>query len=104
MSELLPCPFCGGDAEFERMGDRRQSCIVACTDCGCRHESSDEHENNGASWNSRHTPDGWQCVPVEPSPEMKKAGYWSGSGDVSVNEEWARCEVWKRMLNTAPKP
>lgn len=56
MSELKPCPFCGGEAEFERMGDRRQSCIVVCTDCGGRHESGDEGERSGDSWNRRATP------------------------------------------------
>lgn len=53
MQILKPCPFCGGEAEFESLGTRRQSCIVVCTDCGCRHESSDENENNGRSWNRR---------------------------------------------------
>jgi Lar family restriction alleviation protein len=51
--ELKPCPFCGGEAEFERLGTRRQSCIVVCTECGCHHESSDENEHNGSSWNRR---------------------------------------------------
>jgi Lar family restriction alleviation protein len=51
--ELKPCPFCGHEAEFERLGDRRQSCIVACTGCGARHESSDEGEHNGKSWDRR---------------------------------------------------
>lgn len=52
--KLRPCPFCGnGEPEFERLGDRRQSCIVACGHCGARHESSDEGESNGQSWNRR---------------------------------------------------
>ncbi|MBC7602748.1 MAG: restriction alleviation protein, Lar family [Ramlibacter sp.] len=55
-SLLLPCPFCGGEAEFERTGTPRRSCIVACRMCGARHESSDENERSGASWNTRHFP------------------------------------------------
>lgn len=50
---LAPCPFCGDVAEFERTGTRRQSCIVQCTECGTRHESSDEGERSGTSWNRR---------------------------------------------------
>lgn len=51
---LLPCPFCGHTTPyFERMGTPRQSCIVACGDCGARHESSDEGTRSGSSWNTR---------------------------------------------------
>lgn len=51
---LRPCPFCGHDKpSFERAGTRRQSCIVVCGNCGARHESSDEGEDSGKSWNQR---------------------------------------------------
>lgn len=51
---LLPCPFCGHDAEVEREGTGRQSCIVACTWCGCRLESNES--GAGAAWNEREEP------------------------------------------------
>jgi Lar family restriction alleviation protein len=51
--KLLPCPFCGGEAEIERYGDRRQSTIYACTMCGCRLETGEEWDH-GADWNKRH--------------------------------------------------
>jgi hypothetical protein len=51
--ELAPCPFCGGYAEFERMGGPRHSCIVACADCGCRLESNEAWPNSGKRWNER---------------------------------------------------
>lgn len=54
---LKPCPFCGGDAEFERVGTPRQSCIVVCNDCGARLESSDEGDMSGTAWNRRHEED-----------------------------------------------
>jgi Lar family restriction alleviation protein len=54
--ELLPCPFCGGEAEFEREGTNRRSCIVRCRNCGARHESSDEGKRSGGSWNTRAAP------------------------------------------------
>lgn len=48
-------------------------------------------------------PKGWKLVPVEATPEMLSLSRWSGSGDVSVSEEWARREVWDRMLANAPE-
>lgn len=51
---LKPCPFCGGAAEFERLGTGRVSCIVVCEDCGARHESGDSGAASGESWNRRH--------------------------------------------------
>ena len=50
---LLPCPFCGGEAYYDRLGTPRVSAIVACGDCGCRMESGDTGENSGRTWNSR---------------------------------------------------
>lgn len=52
---LKPCPFCGGEAEFERLGTGRVSCIVVCYGCGARHESGDSGAASGTSWNRRHT-------------------------------------------------
>ena len=54
-STPLPCPFCGGEAELIRLGSRRCSCQIACTQCGGRHESSDEGARSGESWNERAT-------------------------------------------------
>jgi Lar family restriction alleviation protein len=53
VSTLKPCPFCGSNATFERTGTGGHSCIVCCTSCGARHESSDEYERSGESWNAR---------------------------------------------------
>ena len=70
--QLKPCPFCGNtEPGFERIGTSRQSCIVACGDCGARHESSDEGEASGASWNRRAQPA--QAVPVLTDAEIHAA-------------------------------
>lgn len=50
---LLPCPLCGNKAEFVRKGTSNQSCQVKCTECGCWHESADEYDSSGTSWNNR---------------------------------------------------
>jgi hypothetical protein len=52
---LLPCPFCGGPAIFERAGNARQSCIIKCDDCGCKLETN-EVFHQGTAWNTRATP------------------------------------------------
>ncbi len=49
---LLPCPFCGGEAEVQQQGTNRQSHIIACTNCGCRLETG-ETWNAGSLWNKR---------------------------------------------------
>lgn len=51
--KLKPCPFCGGEAEFKRVGSARQSEIVGCTDCHCELESGDRDHYSGSSWNYR---------------------------------------------------
>jgi len=53
MSNLLSCPFCGGDAEFDRLGTGHCSSIVVCQECGCRVESNEVGDFNGDHWNRR---------------------------------------------------
>jgi Lar family restriction alleviation protein len=82
---LKPCPFCGHTTPyFERMGTPRQSCIVACGNCGCRHESSDEGENSGRSWNERAQA-AQQREPL--TDEARDAARWRW---VVRNCEWRR--------------
>jgi Lar family restriction alleviation protein len=50
--ELKPCPFCGGEAEFHRIGDRRFSTTIGCTNCGAMIETG-ETFNHGRAWNTR---------------------------------------------------
>lgn len=49
---LLPCPFCGYEAEIERLGDGRRSTIYACTSCSCSLETGEEWDH-GRDWNRR---------------------------------------------------
>jgi predicted RNA-binding Zn-ribbon protein involved in translation (DUF1610 family) len=61
--ELLPCPFCGGEAEITRYGDNRKSTIVECTECGCRLENG-EAFRHGTAWNTRPAPTVAQAAKV----------------------------------------
>jgi hypothetical protein len=51
-TELKPCPFCGGNAVYDRRGSHRQSTIVECTECSARLESNDYLFPERA-WNTR---------------------------------------------------
>lgn len=53
MINLKQCPFCGGEAEFERVGTVRMSTIVTCTECGSTLESGEIGESAGTRWNDR---------------------------------------------------
>ena len=50
--KLLPCPFCGGEAEITRYGDSRQSTQYTCTHCGCFLETGETFDH-GKDWNTR---------------------------------------------------
>jgi hypothetical protein len=51
-TELLPCPFCGGEAEIERYGDSRSTTKYCCTAC-CAFLETGEEWDHGADWNKR---------------------------------------------------
>jgi Lar family restriction alleviation protein len=49
---LLPCPFCGGEAEITRYGTQKVSTVYDCTNCGCSLETG-ETTDFGKQWNTR---------------------------------------------------
>ena len=58
MIKLKACPFCGNSTpRIVRAGTARRSTQIECGWCGCRHESGDEGDRVGASWNERSAPD-----------------------------------------------
>jgi len=65
--ELLPCPFCGEEAEVERLGTSRASMVVVCSSCGAKVECGATCLSNSI-WNTRQLPDqasagdGWISV------------------------------------------
>ncbi len=97
--KLKPCPFCGGEAGFERIGNARQSELIACEDCHCRLESNLGDWNAGEYWNTRPP---IECVPTE-CQIFKEHGFmelfirsWASEFEISgtvtdTKEDFVRC-------------
>lgn len=78
MEALKPCPFCGGDAELERAGDRHQSTIYACLYCSCRLETGEEW-GYGTNWNTR-----------APDPRIAELEARAERAEAERAEEWRK--------------
>ncbi|MGV3986226.1 Lar family restriction alleviation protein [Citrobacter portucalensis] len=107
---LLPCPLCGGGAEFDYDDDNLN--WISCSVCGIStdtvyHTDIDARDKLREVWNSRAsmlqagnspvTPDGWQLVPKEPTEAMNKAGW------AAINEHDAINPTYRAMLAAAPQ-
>ncbi len=55
MSELKPCPFCGGEASIKRMGTSRVSMQIECLDCNADVETGETWINENSHWNARES-------------------------------------------------
>lgn len=56
MNDLKPCPFCGGEAQIDRMGNNRQSMQISCGYCGCSVETGETWVDEDSNWNQRAQP------------------------------------------------
>ena len=85
MIQLLPCPFCGGEAEVEQEGKNRRSCIVTCSACGCRLESNEI--GAGSAWNAR-APTAVALTNYQPETSLD-----------AICDEKGRCYLSFKVLN-----
>ena len=54
MTNLLPCPFCGGNASIPESYPYHH--LVFCTSCGCKTDICDTEAEAIAAWNRRVEP------------------------------------------------
>ena len=87
--KLKPCPFCDGDADVERIGTSRVSCIVVCTECGCRLESNEI--GYGDWWNERFQPSCDLCYWKRPACLIQQQAEKMGLTEFS-------CSKYKSLL------
>lgn len=74
MNELLPCPFCGGEAELRDDGETGYPFLVQCVDCGgmtCGHLHADTPFGAIAAWNTRAEYHGFEDAAVNAWKRIK---------------------------------
>lgn len=72
MSELKPCPFCGTTARIFGGPMAQERYSIWCNNYHHIEYGMNEQETIDA-WNTRHIPEGYALVPVEPSEAIKLA-------------------------------
>lgn len=70
--ELLPCPFCGGEAEYEIYGDENEYDQVKCKQCGFWFDAPNYDVSSREIWN-RRVPSAGQWTKDVPT---EKGYYW----------------------------
>jgi Lar family restriction alleviation protein len=74
MSNLKPCPFCGGVAKLKAPGYEHYSpCWVKCTQCGAEGPTKSSEEKAEKGWNERAQEDKW--IPVKEKLPDKDGRY-----------------------------
>lgn len=66
MDKLSECPFCGGEAEINRINHCYEWLYEArCPDCGCGTDGCDEEWRAAEMWNRRTQPENEPLTPCD---------------------------------------
>lgn len=99
MDKLLPCPFCGGGTVHHEKYREMVKCSTDWCPASMGWSPID-------TWNTRHTPEGWQLVPVEATYEMIRSarGWRECDGrEGLLGEPDMFDRAYHAMLAAAPK-
>lgn len=108
MSELLPCPFCGGRANFyENAIDFVPKWSVGCDDCEANLDVCEDEKLEAAEvWNTRHPAPGPLMVWYGPMPESNGKSNFTAilhKGDLVEGHTIARSEYPDRVRYEADR-
>ena len=91
MDDLLPCPFCGSDADYETTS---AYAFVYCPECENQTEVQSSVETATKKWNTRTPPPGYALVNLEGAEErvahIVEAGIDLQSGHQAIAREIIR--------------
>lgn len=93
-TELLPCPFCGGEAEAKKTDMSYDFTLIKCQECDAQSDERIDLEDAAEAWNRR--------APSVPVPQWGKSGtceWHDGYADHSDGGGPYK----ERVLYTAPK-
>lgn len=86
MSELLPCPFCGGEAEMLTAESMNGGYLfgIMCNDCRSRGDVYDTEAEAIAAWNSRADYHGYEQAAIEAWENIKA---WNSRAERTCKQE-----------------
>lgn len=97
--ELLPCPFCGGEATMRMIGNvhSTRKCVVKCS--GCRYERTDAVLRYGDEWLLKTAIAAWnRRTALRAAPEVPKHAEFYLGQDCFVICDWEDYELVRGYL------
>jgi Lar family restriction alleviation protein len=100
MSELLSCPFCGGEAEtFNPFGTSDGTWTVLCSECASSVGFEQTEAEAIAAWNTRADYHGYEQAAIEAWESIKA---WNARADSYTREDVESAFVSGYSLGTLP--
>lgn len=100
MSELLPCPFCGGEAEpFNPFDNADGTWCVLCSECASATGFEQTEAEAIAAWNTRVDYHGYEQAAIEAWESIKA---WNSRAERTCKNENGYCTKCGALMYDAP--